>query len=188
VFVTHDQEEALDLADRVAVINKGRIEQFGTPIEIYESPRTPFVFDFLGHTNAFDCTVEDGHVRLGDRVLRVEPGTPDGPAVAFVRPHDVVLDRAFIPPPSTDAALAGTGTVRFISALGQRATVELLYGRKLIEVQSSRDRLDELGLRVGDRCTIRLRLPCIYAKADAEQGAPSEASPRLRLRSRGRAA
>ena len=188
VFVTHDQEEALDLADRVAIMNHGIIEQIGTPVEIYETPKSPFVFDFLGRTNSFDCVVRGGKAYLGDYQLALDSAVRDGPAAAFVRPHDVVLDRAFIPPPSTDAALAGTGTVRFISALGQRATVELLYGRKLIEVQSSRDRLDELGLRVGDRCTIRLRLPCIYAKADAEQGAPSEASPRLRLRSRGRAA
>ena len=190
VFVTHDQEEALDLADRVAVMNHGRIEQIGTPTEIYEEPRTPFVFDFLGRTNSFACEIGNGQVRLGDKVLDVEPGTPDGPAVAFVRPHDIVLSSPVSPQPNGDAMLPGTAVVRFISALGQRAAVELLYERKLIEAESSRDRLDALGLHVGSRCTISLRLPRIYSKADADKTAGTEGGqrPRLRIRRRQRAA
>jgi len=190
VFVTHDQEEALDLADRVAVMNHGRIEQIGTPTEIYEEPRTPFVFDFLGRTNSFACEIGNGQVRLGDKVLDVEPGTPDGPAVAFVRPHDIVLSSAVSPQPNGDAMLPGTAVIRFISALGQRAAVELLYERKLIEAESSRDRLNELGLHVGSRCTISLRLPRIYSKADADKTAGTEGGqrPRLRTRRRQRAA
>ena len=60
VFVTHDQEEALALADRVAIMANGRIEQVGTPTEVYEGPQTPFVYDFLGRTNVFNCVVEHG--------------------------------------------------------------------------------------------------------------------------------
>jgi sulfate/thiosulfate transport system ATP-binding protein len=186
VFVTHDQEEALDLADRVAVINLGRIEQIGTPSEIYESPRTPFVFDFLGRTNSFNCVIENGRVRLGDKVLAVEPGTPDGPAVAFVRPHDIVLSRADQPERTPDAMLPGTAMVRFISALGQRAAVELLYERKLIEAETTREKLNELGLERGDHCTISLRLPRIYSKADADRSAGSDRSQRAHLRFRRR--
>jgi len=190
IFVTHDQEEALDLADRVAVINHGQIEQIGTPNEIYEAPQTPFVFDFLGRTNKFRCVIENGQVRLGDKVLLVEPGMPDGPATAFVRPHDIVLSRAVNPEHSANAMLAGTAVVRFISALGQRAAVELLYERKLIEAESSREKLAELGLQVGDRCTISLRLPRIYSKTQAEQTSGEEHAhrPRLRARRRHRAA
>jgi sulfate transport system ATP-binding protein len=190
IFVTHDQEEALDLADRVAVINLGRIEQIGTPSEIYESPRTPFVFDFLGRTNSFDCVIENGRVRLGDKVLSVDPGTPDGPAVAFVRPHDIVLSRAERPERTPDSMLPGTAMVRFISALGQRAAVELFYERKLIEAETTREKLNELGLQRGDHCTISLRLPRIYSKADADRSAGSDHSQRqhLRFRRRQRAA
>jgi len=186
VFVTHDQEEALDLADRVAVINHGRIEQIGTPTEIYEAPRTPFVFDFLGRTNKFTCLVESQQVRLGDKVLAVEPGTPDGPATAFVRPHDIVLSRAVNPEHSQNAMLPGTAVVRFISALGQRAAIELLYERKLIEVETSREKLAELGLQVGDRCTVSLRLPRIYAKGEGGEAASVDRAHPLRLRVRRR--
>ena len=190
VFVTHDQEEALDLADRVAVMNHGCIEQIGTPTQIYEEPQTPFVFDFLGRTNSFDCVIENGQVRLGDKVLAVETGTPDGPAVAFVRPHDIVLSRPGNAPSTDDARLEKPAVVRFISALGQRAAVELLYERKLIEAETSREKLTELGLHVGDRCSISLRLPRIYAKADADRtkGAEGQRGMRLRVRRRPRAA
>src|SRR5215207_7040726 len=64
IFVTHDQEEALALADRVAIMAAGRIEQVGSPTEVYEGPQSPFVYDFLGRTNAFDCVVENGRARL----------------------------------------------------------------------------------------------------------------------------
>jgi TOBE-like domain len=81
--------------------------------------------------------------------------------------------------------LPGTAVVRFISALGQRALVELLYERKLIEAESSREKLAELGLHVGDRCTISLRLPSFYSKVETETGAAERAQrPRLRIRRR----
>jgi sulfate transport system ATP-binding protein len=186
IFVTHDQEEALDLADRVAIMNHGVIEQVGVPVEVYESPKTPFIFDFLGHTNSFDCVIRHGKARLGDKELNVEPGIPDGPGVAFVRPHDIVLSPPNDPEPTQDAKLPDTAIMRFVSARGQRAAVELLYGKRLIEAEVSRERLNELGLSVGDKCTIRLRLPRIYAKRDAEKqtGIGERAAPRPRFRKR----
>ena len=190
IFVTHDQEEALDLADRVAIMNRGIIEQIGAPAEIYEKPETPFVFDFLGRTNAFDCVIEHGKAQLGDKQIPVERGIPDGPGVAFVRPHDIVLSRSGNAQPTDDARLEKPAVVRFVSALGQRAAVELLYERKLIEAETSREKLTELGLHVGDRCTISLRLPRIYEKADADRtsGSEGQRGMRLRVRRRSRAA
>jgi sulfate/thiosulfate transport system ATP-binding protein len=186
VFVTHDQEEALDLADRIAIINRGAIEQIGAPTDIYEAPKTPFVFDFLGRTTAFDCTIVGGKAKLGNKEIRVEAGVPEGPGVAFVRPHDILLMPAERPERIDAPVLPGTAIVRFISALGQRAAVELLYERKLIEAESSREKLTELGLTVGSRCTIGLRLPRIYAKIQVERQANADGSrrPRLRLRRR----
>ena len=167
LFVTHDQEEALDLADRVAIMNRGIIEQIGAPQDIYESPRTPFIFDFLGRTNAFPCTIEKGVTKLGDKVLPVDPGTSDGLGVAFVRPHDIVLG----PANQADAILPGAAIVRFISPLGHRVAVELLYDRKLVEAEISREKLTQLGISVGDKCTISLRLPRIYLREEAVRDA-----------------
>src|SRR5215472_13006595 len=90
LFVTHDQEEALEVADRVAILHDGRIEQIGTPEEIYDHPASPFVYDFLGRVNMFSDRVKDGAVLIGGTEFAA-PGTsgePDTDAIAFVRPHD----------------------------------------------------------------------------------------------------
>src|SRR5262249_14486441 len=154
---------------------------------IYQAPQTPFVFDFLGRTNAFNCSIEGGRTKLGDKVLAVEGDVPDGPGVAFVRPHDIVLAPPNGDEKTEDAKLPGHAIVRFVSALGERAAVELLYERRLIEAESSREKLKDLKLGVGDKCDIRLRSPRIYARAEAERQAKvveRPARPRLRLRRR----
>jgi sulfate transport system ATP-binding protein len=74
VFVTHDQEEALEVADRVVVINKGKVEQIGTPEAVYDHPATPFVANFLGSVNLFHGRVEDGHLHLGEHALALGAG------------------------------------------------------------------------------------------------------------------
>jgi sulfate transport system ATP-binding protein len=92
VFVTHDQEEALELADRVVVMNEGRIEQVGSADDIYDNPATPFVFDFIGDSSVLPVTVDKGNVYLDDRILAVDAkGQPDGPAKLFFRPNHVQL-------------------------------------------------------------------------------------------------
>src|ERR1039457_5226595 len=91
LFVTHDQEEALEVADRVAILRDGRIEQIGTPEEIYDHPASPFVYDFLGNVNLFSGRVREGTVIIGETEFAVEEtvGGTDTDAVAFVRPHDI---------------------------------------------------------------------------------------------------
>jgi sulfate transport system ATP-binding protein len=92
VFVTHDQDEALELADRVVVMSKGRIEQVGTPDEIYDTPNSPFVFGFIGQSNTLPVRVENGQLWLEDRSIGVPaPGEAEGPATLFFRPHDIDL-------------------------------------------------------------------------------------------------
>jgi len=169
VFVTHDQAEALDLADRVAIMNRGIIEQVGTPLEVYDAPQSPFVFDFLGHTNAFDCIVRSGKAYVGEKELPLDKTIRDGPAVAFVRPHDVLLAPADGRQGETGTRLPGTALVRFISALGQRAITELFYERRLIEAEITRESLQGLDLRVGSKCTISLRHLRVYPRREAEQ-------------------
>ena len=92
VFVTHDQEEALELADRVVVLDKGRIRQTGTPEEVYEQPGSAFVHDFIGELMAVPVTIEAGTVRFAGRKLDLDPqGLSNGPASLFVRPYEVTV-------------------------------------------------------------------------------------------------
>jgi sulfate transport system ATP-binding protein len=173
VFVTHDQEEALDLADRVAIINHGQIEQIGTPSEVYESPQTPFVFDFLGRTNAFNCEIENGKAKFGKTLIHFDAPVPDGPAVALVRPTEIVLSNTESAKSSDHARLPGTATVRFLSALGPRASVELLYQRQFVECELTRDKLKELNLSVGSKCVISLRYPKIFPRQQVRRQVPA---------------
>ena len=96
IFVTHDQEEAFEVADQVVVMNQGRIEQAGTPADVFEHPANAFVMDFLGNVNVFPARLEGGRVLVGgvempvprDKVIRTESGLAD----VYVRPHELDLD------------------------------------------------------------------------------------------------
>ena len=93
VFVTHDQEEALELADRVAILNRGRIEQVGTPGEVYDRPASPFVYGFVGEANRLPARLQGPVLEVaGARWLRTA-ALPDAEALeVFVRPEDLVVD------------------------------------------------------------------------------------------------
>jgi sulfate transport system ATP-binding protein len=104
VFVTHDQEEALDLADQVVVMDHGRIEQVGTPDEIYSGPQTAFVAEFLGGSNRIRGRVAGGRFQVDGVSLPMRVSLPEGDAVAFVRPHELVLA------PDSEPAIPATVT------------------------------------------------------------------------------
>ncbi len=91
VFVTHDQEEALELADRVAILNRGRIEQLGTPGEVYDAPASPFVYGFVGEANRLPARLHDGALEVaGARWPQPASALPAGTALeVFVRPEDM---------------------------------------------------------------------------------------------------
>jgi sulfate transport system ATP-binding protein len=94
IFVTHDQEEAFEVADRVVVMRDGKVEQTGTPQEVFEHPATPFVMDFLGNVNVFQVQLHGGRALLGDIEMPVDyphPGTGD--ASVYVRPHELTISR-----------------------------------------------------------------------------------------------
>src|SRR2546429_3187537 len=92
LFVTHDQEEALAIADRVGVMQSGHLEQLGPPTEIYSRPATPFVADFVGLTNRMRGDVGSGAIKIrGASIPPVHPDVPYGPAIALVRPEAVSL-------------------------------------------------------------------------------------------------
>src|SRR5207253_10535600 len=93
VFVTHDQEEALEVSDRVVIMNEGRVEQSGTPEEVYEHPATPFVYGFLGDVNLFHGRIHQGRVNIGHGELDAPEWAEarDQAGVAYVRTYDVDL-------------------------------------------------------------------------------------------------
>lgn len=93
IFVTHDQEEAMEVADRIVVLNKGKIEQIGSPDDIYNNPASPFVYDFIGQVNLFHSRVNNGWAHIGDYKLPAPEhnGVNDSAAIAYVRPHDIEL-------------------------------------------------------------------------------------------------
>jgi sulfate transport system ATP-binding protein len=141
IFVTHDQEEALEVADRVVVMNKGKIEQVGTPDEVYAAPATPFVYQFIGNVNLF-------HSR--DHA----PWTNEhGDAVAYVRPHDIDISRV------AQDATALPVEVKLVRAIGSIVRVEVAAdgSSEFIEIELSRERFDAAPLVSGDRVFIRPR-------------------------------
>ncbi|MBX6377444.1 MAG: sulfate ABC transporter ATP-binding protein [Clostridia bacterium] len=152
VLVTHDQEEALEVADRVVVMNAGRMEQVGTAEELYDHPATPFVCEFLGGVNLFRARLWDGRVVLGDD--EGEPGrrrdADEKPAFVYVRPHDVAVER------SRNGNGALPAVVRRLRALGPvvRLDLERADSGDRVEVVLSRERQRELGLEVGDEVFI----------------------------------
>ena len=94
IFVTHDQEEAMELADQIVVMNKGMIEQIGTPVEVYDQPASPFVYGFLGAANIFEGRIDGGRLHVGEDWLPISRSstTSDGvPVAAYSRPHDIEI-------------------------------------------------------------------------------------------------
>jgi sulfate transport system ATP-binding protein len=149
IFVTHDQEEALEVADRVVLMDHGKVEQIGTPEEVYRHPATPFVYGFLGAVNLFHGRVEGEALRVGEDRLP-HPGGQIGQGaevVAFARPHelDIVTD-----PAVSDGVAA---RITRILAFGVTARVELdgtngASGQHF-EVEITRERVAEQGLTEG---------------------------------------
>ncbi|NLH82062.1 MAG: ATP-binding cassette domain-containing protein, partial [Phyllobacteriaceae bacterium] len=141
VFVTHDQDEALELADRVVVLNQGRIEQIGTPDEIYDAPASPFVFDFIGDASRIPVTVEHGRVAIGGVPLDLGVDVlGSGLATLFVRPQHWRLGDGGLA--ATVAATRRHGTARRLDLV--------LDGGAAVEI----DLAPEIAVAVGDRPTL----------------------------------
>ena len=143
IFVTHDQEEALEVANRVVVMDKGRIEQIGTPGDVYDNPATAFVHGFIGESIVLPVNVSDGRVRLGDKALKIAAdGASSGASKLFVRRHDMQVG------PAGSGSLEGS--VRQVRRFGpiQRAVVALCGG-EIIEIDAPRDRELQAGEIVG---------------------------------------
>jgi sulfate transport system ATP-binding protein len=155
VFVTHDQEEALEVADQVVVMNEGRIEQVGTPEEVYHHPANPFVYNFLGNANFFHGRIHKGRMRIGE--IEVEApehaDAENAAAVGYVRPHDIEIDRI-----RTDEGMI-EATVRRVSLVGPLVRFELVRQEsgERIEAELTRDRYSDLQLKEGEHVFVKPR-------------------------------
>ena len=146
VFVTHDQEEALELADRVVVMSQGRIEQIGTPDEIYDRPNSPFVFSFIGESSVLPVRIERHKVWLEDHQLDLVPGdVPNGPAQLFFRPDDVEVETGLT------SVIPGTVSALRRHAGWRRADLEVGSGGDRIEIEIPADKELKLGAKIGVR-------------------------------------
>jgi len=161
VFVTHDQEEAFEVADEVVVMNRGRIEQVDTPQAVFEHPANAFVMDFLGNVNVFHARVQNGRASLGGLELDC-PGYPDAApptATVYVRPHELEIHR------SANGHPALRATVERIQAAGPIAKIHAIsceFGLGM-NVELSAQRLAELALRTGETVYVAPRRVRVFA-------------------------
>jgi sulfate transport system ATP-binding protein len=162
LFVTHDQEEALEVADRVAILRDGRIEQIGTPEEIYDNPASPFVYDFLGNVNLFSGRVREGTVIIGETEFAVEEtaGETDTDAVAFVRPHDIRIMR------EPNGQKTFPARILRCNAAGPLANLELerLDGGGNFAAQLSKEEFQQLQPKAGEHVFVELKNVKIFSE------------------------
>ncbi|MGE0053392.1 MAG: sulfate/molybdate ABC transporter ATP-binding protein [Hyphomicrobium sp.] len=171
IFVTHDQEEALEVADKIVLMNKGRIEQIGPPWEIYNDPASSFAYSFIGNVNEFRGRVEGQYVRVGDDLLlHRQSHLRDGdPVVAYARPHDTEII------PDGAEAHGVAAKVNRVLASGAVARVELVangaarQGRTdYFEVELTPAEIAALGIEAGKR--VRISSPRLSIFSDNQQG------------------
>jgi sulfate transport system ATP-binding protein len=156
IFVTHDQEEALEVANRVVVMDKGRIEQIGTPGDVYDDPATAFVHGFIGESVVLPVEISDGRITFGDKVLDLKShNARSGPSKLFVRRHDMSIG------PAGSGALQGA--VKRVRAFGPTQRADILLNAvgedTLIEIDAPRDGV----LKPGDIVGLQPRRYRIFA-------------------------
>lgn len=161
IFVTHDQEEALEVADRVVLMNQGHVEQLGSPQDVYEHPATPFVYNFLGAVNLFHGRIHDNQLHSGDTVLDIgqhelNHGTE---ALGFVRPHELAIIT------DTNSREGIVAIIGRILAFGASVRVELEDAdAKHYEVELTRHQLQELSIKVGQQVRLQPTQVRVFAQ------------------------
>lgn len=168
VFVTHDQEEALDVADQVVIINEGRIEQIGTPEEVYDNPANPFVYQFLGNVNFFKGRIQHGRVRIGSYEIDAPEyaSAHNAEAISYVRPHNIEIERK----------AGGNGVIQakiqYIRSVGPVVYLELKRkdSDELLEVELTKERYRELKLQVGEKVSVKLKDMKVFVPENTFRG------------------
>ncbi len=175
IFVTHDQEEALEVADRIVVMNHGHVEQIGSPQEVYDKPQSAFVYEFLGAANrlrgqvgAGGFTVDAGDAGERGRAALAVQADFNGPALAYVRPHDLELVAGHANVGAHSGIKAG---VRRVIPVGGTVRVELEAGTGApLEAELDRASWQALGLGVGDGVIAVPRALRAFPAASVEAG------------------
>jgi sulfate transport system ATP-binding protein len=147
VFVTHDQEEAMEVADEIVVMNKGRIEQIGTPAEIYDHPATPFVMSFVGEVNVIPSDAGLFRNHLSYTELQYHSSSPNN--CVFIRPHDLEIQEE-------EAESTTWGKVKRITHLGWEIQVEVLLPDDCtVAVHMSREKFANLDLQLDQKVFLK---------------------------------
>jgi len=171
IFVTHDQEEALEVSDRVVLMNRGRIEQTGSPQQVWAEPASPFVYGFLGDVNRFEGRVDRGVMHFSGMELPAPEFVQesDREAFAFVRPHDFEIK------PASHGAAGISAEVTRALAIGPVVRLELQptglaasdpNSSKLIEASIGIEHFEELGIRETDKVTVRPKKARVFLKQE----------------------
>ena len=163
VFVTHDQEEALELANRVVVMNEGKIEQDGTPDEVVEHPATPFVVNFLGNVNIFHGRVQGGKALLGPLAVEFPQHPHEEPrdARGYARPHELDVTRS-------DTGGGLWTTVSDVRVAGAIVKMEVVgEDEQPIQVELGREEYDRLRVIVGERVYLKPRRVRVFMEPTA---------------------
>lgn len=161
ILVTHDQEEALDLSDQIVIMDGGRIQQVGSPEEVYENPATPFVASFIGVANVLRGQVKAGQASIGSLSLQAPAHIPDGASVrAIVRPHDIrILPRAHASSPTGTTS----AVVQRVVSLGAHVKLDLgLPNHDAVTVHVPRREFSNLGLEPGEKVVLDLNQARVF--------------------------
>lgn len=180
IFVTHDQEEALEVADRVVLMNAGNIEQVGSPQEVWDHPASPFVYGFLGDVNMFHGRAHQGEVHLQGLQLESpeHASAQNAKAFAYVRPHDLEVER-YSPGAGLDAGGRPRGIVVQLAraiVVGPIARLELIPAddtkpadnagsQSIIEAQIPAQQFKEMGLREGETLVVTPRRARVFVES-----------------------
>jgi sulfate/thiosulfate transport system ATP-binding protein len=178
IFVTHDQDEALEVADRVVVMNQGRIEQIGTPDEVYDEPGNPFVFSFLGRSVTFHGRMEQGRLHLGRSITDLPDShlaQESAPVIIYVRPQDLWIANKAAEGPYLQA------TILDVNLAGPLVYLELerCDNDESFQVEIPAEQGREIDLKVGNIIYVNLKRYRAFAQNRVEETVPPPPGPAI---------
>jgi sulfate transport system ATP-binding protein len=175
IFVTHDQEEALEVSDRVVLMNAGKVEQIGSPQEVWDHPASPFVYGFLGDVNLFHGRAHEGEMLIGEDHQGLRLATPehsavqDSQAFAYVRPHDLDVQRYVVGASAAEQPRGIVAKLTRAMVIGPIARLELLPldssasgSGDIIEAHIPSQHYRELGFKEGDTLLLTPRRARVF--------------------------